>query len=85
MFGILRVAIRAFAIGVAVGVLFAPRAGSETRKMLNARISAGLDQLFEIAKLPPVEPERARTNGHSERPRRRVTQATHDPDARTSS
>jgi hypothetical protein len=82
MFAVIRAAIRAFAIGVAVGVLFAPRAGAETRKMLSAKIAALMDQLFEVAALPPVKPARLRTNGHTERP------ATKRPrsgaDARTS-
>lgn len=68
MFAMIRAAIRAFAIGVAVGMLFAPRQGTETRKMLSQRIAAFMDQLFEVAALPPVEPDRLRTNGHTERP-----------------
>lgn len=83
---VIRVALRSFLMGLAVGVLFAPRTGAETRKMLSDRISAGLDQLLELAKLPPVEPERLRTNGHAERPaRRRTPQASTDRDARASS
>jgi hypothetical protein len=82
MFAVIRTAIRAFAIGVAVGMLFAPRAGAETRKMLSARIASFIDQLLEVAALPPVQPDRLRTNGHTERP------ATKRPrsgaDARTS-
>lgn len=66
MFGVLRAAIRAFAIGVVVGVLFAPRPGVETRKMLSERLAATLDQLLEIAALPPIQPERTRANGHAE-------------------
>lgn len=85
MFGVVRVALRSFAIGVAVGVLFAPRAGAETRRMLGERLASGLNQLLEVAALPPIQPERARTNGHSQRPaaRRRASSAAHDPDART--
>ncbi len=67
MFGVLRAAIRAFAVGVAVGVLFAPRPGVQTRKMLSERLASALNQLLEIAALPPIHPERARTNGHAER------------------
>ncbi|HET7701286.1 MAG TPA: YtxH domain-containing protein [Candidatus Limnocylindria bacterium] len=87
MFGVLRVALRSFAIGVAVGVLFAPRAGAETRRMLNERFASGLNQLLEIAALPPIQPERVQRNGHSERPaaRKRTSHATQNPDARTSS
>ena len=87
MFGVVRVALRSFAIGVAVGVLFAPRAGAETRRMLNERFASGLNQLLEIAALPPIQPERVQRNGHSERApaRKRTSHAAQDPDARTSS
>lgn len=87
MFGVLRVALRSFAVGVAVGVLVAPRAGAETRRMLSERFASGLNQLLEVAALPPVQPERAARNGHGERPstRKRASHATHEPDARTSS
>jgi len=82
MFVAIRAAIRAFAIGVVVGVLFAPRPGAETRAMLNKRVATFMDQLFEVAALPPIEPDKLRTNGHPERP------ATKRPrsgaDARTS-
>ena len=72
MFGLVRAAFRAFVIGVVVGVLFAPRAGSETRQMLNERFTSLVNQLLEIAALPPIEPARARTDGQPERlaPRR---------------
>jgi hypothetical protein len=36
--------------------------------MLNERITNAINQLLELAALPPVQPEQARTNGHSERP-----------------
>ena len=68
MFGVIRASIRAFVVGVAMGVLFAPRPGAETRRMLNERITNANNQLLELAALPPVQPEQARTNGHTERP-----------------
>ncbi len=67
MFGMIRAALRAFVAGVVVGVLFAPRPGAETRRMLNERFASMVNQLLEIAALPPIEPSRARTNGHPER------------------
>ncbi len=82
MFAVVRVALRSFAIGVAVGVLVAPRPGAETRRMLSERLSAWLDRILELAALPPVRPERARTNRHSERATRRTRNAS---DARASS
>jgi hypothetical protein len=85
MFAVLRATLRAFAVGVVVGTLFAPRAGAETRKMLDQRISGWLKQLFEIAALPPVQPERAATNGHTERPAPAKRPRSAGTDARTSS
>ncbi len=76
MFEVIRASIRAFAVGVAVGVLFAPRVGVETRKMLSERLASGLNQLLELAALPPIQPERARTNGHTERRPTKRTRAT---------
>jgi len=83
MFGVLRAAIRAFAVGVAVGVLFAPRPGAETRKMVSGRLASGLNQLLEIAALPPIQPDRAQTNGHTEPRATKRTRAT-GADARPS-
>jgi hypothetical protein len=82
MFAVIRAAIRAFAIGVAVGVLFAPRAGAETRRMLSQRLAAFMDQLFDVAALPPVQSDRLRTNGHTERPASKRPRS--GADARTS-
>ena len=78
MFVVIRAAIRAFAVGVVVGVLFAPRAGVLTRKMVSERFASGLNELLEIAALPPIPPERARTNGHSARPSTRRIRAGTD-------
>jgi hypothetical protein len=83
MFAVVRAAIRAFAVGVVVGVLFAPRAGAQTRKMLSERIAAAFDQLVELGGLPPVPPDRAHTNGHAERAPAKRTRAA-GTDARTS-
>ncbi len=83
MFGIFRLALRSFAVGVAVGVLFAPRPGIETRRMLSERFSRALSGILEMAALPPVPPERARTNGHAERSAAKKTRAR--TDARSSS
>ena len=84
MFGLLRATLRSFALGAVIGVLFAPRAGAETRKMLSERIAASLNQLLEIAALPPIQPERAATNGHAEHAPAKRTRAA-GTDARTSS
>ena len=83
MFGVLRALLRSFAFGVAIGVLVAPRPGAETRRMLIDRLTKAANQLLEIAALPPINPERARTNGHAERPAAQRTRAS--TDARASS
>lgn len=83
MFGIFRIALRSFALGVAVGVLFAPRAGAETRRMLGERFAMAMNGLLDFAALPPVPPERARTNGHAERSAAKKPRTSMD--ARTSS
>ena len=87
MFALLRVALRSFAIGVAVGMLFAPRPGAETRRMLAQRFNAALDSILELGAMPPIRSARARANGHGERPARRgrAASATHDPNASPSS
>jgi hypothetical protein len=83
VFGVINAALRAFVIGVVVGMLFAPRPGAETRKMLNERIAAMIDQLLEIAALPPIPPSQAATNGHPERPAAKRTRSAEGPGART--
>ena len=83
MFGLVRTMLRSFAVGLAIGVLIAPRPGAETRRMLSERFARFMDQLFEMAALPKVPPERARTNGHAERPAAKRTRAS--TDARASS
>ena len=82
MFGLVRATLRAFAVGVAVGVLFAPRPGVETRKILSERLAKAMSALAEVASLPPIEPDRAATNGHTERAKPKRSAGT---DARTSS
>lgn len=84
MFGVMRAMIRSFALGLAIGVLIAPRPGVETRRMLGERFTKLMDSLIEIAALPPIAPERARTNGHAETTAaKRTTRAS--TDARASS
>ncbi|MDQ2952552.1 MAG: YtxH domain-containing protein [Chloroflexota bacterium] len=85
MFAVLRATLRAFAVGVVVGMLFAPRPGADTRKMLNERIAGWLNQVLEIAALPPIQPERAEPNGHAERPAPPKRTRSAGTDARTSS
>ena len=82
MFGLINATLRAFVIGVVVGALIAPRPGAETRRMLNERFSALINQLLEIAALPPIEPTQAPTNGQTERPVAKRTRPAEGPGAR---
>ena len=82
MFGIINATLRAFVVGVVVGALIAPRPGSETRRMLNERFAALINQLLEIAALPPIEPTQAATNGQTERSAVKRTRAAEGPGAR---
>ena len=82
MFGLINATLRAFVVGVVVGALIAPRPGSETRRMLNERFAALVNQLLEIAAMPPIEPTRAATNGHTERAPAKRTRPAEGPGAR---
>ncbi|HUG05751.1 MAG TPA: hypothetical protein VMQ78_04365 [Candidatus Limnocylindria bacterium] len=82
MFGLVNAALRAFVVGVVVGVLFAPRPGAETRRMLNQRIAEMINQLLEIAALPPIQPTQAATNGQTERPAAKRSRPAEGPGAR---
>ena len=83
MFGVINAALRAFVVGAVVGVLFAPRPGVETRRMLNERIATVINQLLEIAALPPIQPTTAATNGQTERPAVKRPRPAEGPGART--
>jgi len=83
VFGVINAALRAFVVGVVVGMLIAPRPGAETRRMLNERISTLINQLLEIAALPPIEPSQAATNGHTERPAPKRPRSVEGSSART--
>jgi gas vesicle protein len=85
VFGVINAALRAFVVGVVVGMLFAPRPGAETRRMLNERISAMINQLLEIAALPPLQVSQAATNGHTEPPAAKRSRPTEGRGARTTS
>lgn len=82
MFGLINATLRAFVVGVVVGALIAPRPGSETRRMLNERFSALINQLLEIAALPPIEPAQAATNGNTERAATKRARPAEGPGAR---
>jgi gas vesicle protein len=51
MFSRVRIAIRFFFFGLAVGVLLAPRSGEETRRMVRAKADRLLGDILEAATL----------------------------------
>jgi hypothetical protein len=57
-----RVAIRFFFLGLAVGVLLAPRSGIETRRLLRQRADRFLNDLLDAATLGAYDSS-SRTNG----------------------
>ena len=62
----LRFGIRAFFVGLVIGVLFAPRAGAESRRILRDRFVELMDSFAELLALPekPIPlPERTRSRG----------------------
>jgi hypothetical protein len=56
MFSRVRIAIRFFFLGLAVGVLLAPRSGKETRAMVRERADRLLNDLLDAATLGAFEP-----------------------------
>ena len=55
MFSRVRIAIRFFFMGLAVGMLLAPRSGQETRRMLRERADRLLNDLLDAATLGTYE------------------------------
>jgi len=85
MFSVINAALRTFIVGVVVGMLFAPRPGVATRRMLNERIATMVKALVEMAALPPIEPSQAGANGQPERPASKRSRAAKGTGARTPS
>ena len=63
MFSRVRIAIRFFFMGLAVGVLLAPRSGDETRRMLRERADRLLNDLLDAATLGTYEGPNGRADG----------------------
>jgi gas vesicle protein len=76
MFALLRTSLRFFVVGFVVGTLFAPRSGAETRQMLSEKLRVMVNQILELAALPPIEPRIAVKNGGESRARRTGTRGT---------
>ena len=71
MFSRVRIAIRFFFVGLAVGVLLAPRSGVETRRMLRQRADRFLNDLLDAASMGT--PSGSQTDGASARRASRAT------------
>jgi gas vesicle protein len=82
MLALLRTSLRFFVVGFVVGTLFAPRSGAETRQMLREKFTVMVNQMLELAALPPIEPQTPVKNDGEGRARRTVTRGTN---ARSSS
>jgi len=76
MFALLRTSLRFFVVGFVVGTLFAPRSGAETRQMLGEKLTVMVNQILELAALPPIEPRTAVKNGGEGRARGTGTRGT---------
>ena len=79
MFALLRTSLRFFVVGFVVGTLFAPRSGVETRQMLSEKLTVVVNQILELAALPPTEPRTAVKDGGEARARRTVTRGNARP------
>ena len=58
MFSRVRIAIRFFFVGLAVGILLAPRSGEQTRQMLRAKADELLNNILDAASMG-AQPEPA--------------------------
>jgi gas vesicle protein len=79
MFSRVRIAIRFFFVGLAVGIMLAPRSGEQTRQMLRAKADELLNNILDAASMgvapesepaakPPARSTRSR-NGSGSRTR----------------
>ena len=63
MFSRVRIAIRFFFVGLAVGVLLAPRSGEETRRLVRAKADRLLNDVLDAATLGTYESGAGATEG----------------------
>jgi gas vesicle protein len=80
MFNRVRIAIRFFFVGLAVGVLLAPRSGIETRRMLRQRADRFLNDLLEAASVGASQAG-LKTDGAARRTARSARPAAAEPTA----
>jgi hypothetical protein len=79
MFSRVRIAIRFFFVGLAVGVLLAPRSGRETRRLVRERADRLLNDVLDAATLGTYESGAGFTDDIEEAeagPRRRASRTT---------
>ena len=81
MFGLINTAIRFFIIGLATGVLIAPRPGPDTRRMIRHHLESIVNEVLGIAGLPPIQTGAGAGGGERRRGRGRQAQ---DPSAASS-
>jgi hypothetical protein len=68
MFSRVRIAIRFFFMGLAVGVLLAPRSGQQTRRMVRERADRLLNDLLDAATLGAFDSGSASDDDESDAP-----------------
>ena len=66
MFSRVRIAIRFFFVGLAVGVLLAPRSGEETRRLVREKADRLLNDVLDAATLGTYESGAGATNDGGE-------------------
>jgi gas vesicle protein len=90
MFSRVRIAIRFFFVGLAVGVLLAPRSGEETRRLVREKADRLLNDVLDAATLGTYEsgtaeaeatPKRARSGNGSGSRTRSTTSPSSEPAA----
>lgn len=75
MFSRVRIAIRFFFVGLAVGVLLAPRSGDETRRLVREKADRLLNDVLDAATLGTYESGAADDDGGGAAAPKRATRA----------
>ncbi|MEO7296650.1 MAG: YtxH domain-containing protein [Candidatus Limnocylindria bacterium] len=79
MFSRVRIAIRFFFVGLAVGILLAPRKGEETRRLVREKADRILNDVLDAATLGTVESGAGATDdlaAEADAPRRTANRTT---------
>lgn len=83
MFSRVRIAIRFFFVGLAVGVLLAPRSGEETRRLVREKADRLLNDILDAATLGTVNTDGPIEPVDEARAPRRATRPTNGAGSRT--